>query len=65
LVLVNKVRQFVAEVFEQLRLVTWPDRDTLVKLTGMVILISIAVGLLLTAADLGFTKMVEVLTMVK
>jgi preprotein translocase SecE subunit len=59
---VGKIKQFVNEVIEQLHQVTWPDKETLVELTVVVILFSIVVGTVLVGADFLFTKLIGFLT---
>ncbi len=48
---------FVKEVVGELRRVTWPTRDETIRLTLMVIAVSVAVGILLGAIDLGFARL--------
>jgi len=53
---VKKISQFFREVGDQLRQVTWPDKETLFRLTGVVILISVTMGLLLGGLDFLLTR---------
>lgn len=48
---------FVKEVVAELRRVTWPSRDETIRLTLMVIAVSVAVGILLGGIDLGFARL--------
>ena len=48
--------QFFQEVISELRKSVWPTREETVRLTYIVILLSAAVGLLLTAIDYGLTE---------
>jgi preprotein translocase SecE subunit len=57
-----KVRSFMVEILNILRQVTWPDKDTLVQLTIVVIFVSAVVGLYLGAVDFGLTKMLGILS---
>ena len=56
-----KAVNYFKEVRSELAKVVWPKRGEVVKLTLMVILISLAVGLYVGALDLAFTKLLEVL----
>ncbi len=55
------VSQFFREVIEELRRVTWPDRKTLVRLTSVVVLVSLSLGLFLGGLDILFTRLIELL----
>ena len=52
-----KLRSFFQDSWTELQKVVWPSRNEAVRLTVMVILLSVAVGLLLGAIDavLGLT----------
>lgn len=52
---------FLKEVRLELGRVTWPTRDQVVRLTGLVLVISLLVGLFLGAIDFVFVKVMEVL----
>jgi preprotein translocase subunit SecE len=47
---------FWQEVQSELKLVTWPSRRNTVRLTGIVIAVSVLVGLYVGALDFVFTK---------
>jgi preprotein translocase subunit SecE len=51
--------QFLADTYGELRRVTWPTREEAVRLTGIVIAVSLAVGALLGAIDFVFTIVVN------
>lgn len=51
--------KFVQEVIAELKKVTWPSRDEVIRLTLVVIIVSAAVGALLGAADLIFAWLME------
>lgn len=55
---INPAR-FFGEVKSELAKVTWPTKDQVVRLTGVVVIISLIVGLFIGALDLSFTKIVE------
>lgn len=50
---------FLKEVKEELKKVTWPKRDEIVRLTFVVVVISIIVGLYIGGLDYIFTKVME------
>jgi preprotein translocase subunit SecE len=50
---------YFREVIGELRKVVWPTRDETRRLTIMVIIISVAIGIFLGAIDLGFTRLVD------
>lgn len=52
---------FLKEVRSELMKVTWPTRPEVIKLTIIVFIISIAVGLYIGGLDIIFTKLSELL----
>lgn len=52
---------FLREVRDELKKVVWPTRAEVIRLTGVVILVSIFVGILLGTADFILTKLIEVI----
>jgi preprotein translocase subunit SecE len=52
---------FLREVRDELRKVVWPTRDEVIRLTGVVILVSLLVGIFLGGADFILTKLVALL----
>lgn len=52
---------FITEVRSELAKVTWPDKGDVIKLTLLVIGISLAVGLYLGGLDVLFTEMLKFL----
>lgn len=52
---------FLKEVRTELDKVVWPTREQLVRLTALVVVISLAVGLFIGAIDFIFFKVMEVL----
>ena len=52
------VSQFFRDVIEQMHQVTWPEKKTLVRLTSVVILVSVVLGLFLGGSDILFTRLV-------
>jgi preprotein translocase SecE subunit len=51
--------RYLQDVKSELAKVTWPQKSEIVKLTIMVSLISIIVGLYLSGLDSFFTKLLE------
>jgi preprotein translocase subunit SecE len=52
---------FLKEVRDELKKVVWPTRDEVIRLTGVVILVSLFVGIFLGGADFILTKLVALL----
>jgi len=48
---------FLKEVRDELKKVVWPTRDEVIRLTALVIIISLAVGFFLGGLDYVFTKL--------
>jgi len=53
--------KFFGEVKSELAKVTWPTKNQVIRLTTVVIVISLVVGLFLGGLDLLFTKIIEVI----
>ena len=53
--------KFIKEVQTELKKVTWPTRAETIKLTGMVIVISLAVALFIGGMDTGLLKLTSLL----
>lgn len=53
--------KFLKEAKRELFRVVWPKRQEVVKLTFIVIFISLVVGLYLGVLDFGFTKIIELI----
>ena len=52
---------FLKEVQEELKKVVWPTRDEVIRLTFVVILISLIVGLFLGGIDFILTKLTQII----
>lgn len=52
---------FLKEVRDELGKVVWPTRNEVIRLTGVVILVSLFVGIFLGGADFILTKLVGLL----
>lgn len=53
------VSRFFIEVIQELRKVVWPGREDVVRMTAIVILVSVAIGAFVGGADFVFTKLLE------
>jgi preprotein translocase subunit SecE len=49
---------FVPEVIDELKKVTWPTRQELIRLSIIVLIVCLIVGLILGGVDYGFTQLV-------
>lgn len=52
--------QFIKEVITELKKVTWPTRRETIKLTAMVIIISVVVGMFVGGLDIVLVKITSV-----
>ena len=52
--------QFIKEVITELKKVTWPTREETIKLTGMVIIMSVLVGAFIGGLDIILVKIVSI-----
>jgi preprotein translocase subunit SecE len=52
---------FLREVRDELNKVVWPTREEVIRLTGVVILVSVLVGVFLGGTDYILTKLIEIL----
>lgn len=50
---------FLRETQDELRKVTWPTRAEVIRLTGVVIVVSLAVGIYVGGLDFIFTQMLQ------
>ncbi len=50
---------FVGDTISELRKVVWPTRQETLRLTIMVLIVCITIGLLLGAIDYGFAELVS------
>ena len=49
----------IRDIIDELRKVTWPTRRETIRLTIMVIIVCLVVGIFLGAIDYGFTELVS------
>jgi len=59
----KRIQQFISEVRKVVTEITWPDKKTLIQLTIVVLLVTVAIGTLLGGADFLFTKLISWLTL--
>jgi preprotein translocase subunit SecE len=52
---------FLREVRDELKKVVWPTRAEIIRLTGVVIIVSVGVGIFLGGTDFILTKLVAIL----
>ena len=57
----ERIRRFVDEAWSELKKVSWPTRAQVRNLTILVFVVSVAVGLYITAFDLIFFQAVQAL----
>lgn len=55
----KKIISYFKEVRAELKLVTWPKRMDVIKLTLTVLLVSAIVGIYVGVVDFGLTKLLE------
>jgi preprotein translocase subunit SecE len=53
------MRQYLTESWAELKKVAWPARETVVRLTVLVIAVSVAVGIYIFVLDRIFNTLVE------
>jgi preprotein translocase subunit SecE len=57
----NRFVQFYRETTAELRKVVWPTRDEAIRLTGIVIVVVIAMSLFLGAIDYALTQILRLI----
>jgi preprotein translocase subunit SecE len=55
------IGQFLSEVRSELRKVVWPTREEGAKLTALVVVITVAIGVLLGVIDYAFSEFFRLL----
>lgn len=55
----NRLTSYVRESYDELRKVSWPTRQTVIKDTLIVIAVSVALGAFFGAIDFGLNKGLE------
>ena len=56
---INGVRTYLSEVRTELNKVTWPERDDVVRLTRIVLIVTIVSGLVLGLLSLIFSELIK------
>lgn len=54
-----KIFSYFSEVLNELKKVSWPKRQDVIQLLGLVIAISIIVAMFVGVVDFGLTKLLE------
>jgi len=57
----TKPVSFIGEVRDELKKVTWPTRNEVIRLTLVVILVSLLVGAYISGFDFMLTKIMEII----
>jgi len=52
---------FVRQAYDELKQVVWPTRKEIIRLTGIVIILSVIMGLYIGGLDWGFTQAIQFL----
>ncbi len=50
---------FFSDTISELKKVTWLSRREIIYLSGVVLLVTVAVGIVLALVDFGFTRLIE------
>lgn len=61
----NRILSFIKSLFTELKFVEFPTRKATMKLTGIVLMISIVLGLALFLTDFGFQTLRNLITSFK
>ncbi len=57
------IKQFLAEVNEQLRQITWPTQEEIIRLTSVVLFVTIIASILFGGIDLLLTKLMAIVAL--
>jgi len=57
----SRVREYTAEVVEELKKVTWPDREQLRNATFVVIIFVLLIAMIIWTMDLGVRSVINVI----
>ncbi len=57
--MLNKLKSYIKESYSEFRRVNWPTRAETIRLTLVVIILSIGVAIFLGILDLGFTYLLD------
>lgn len=50
---------FIKQTIDELKKIIWPSRQEVIRLTGVIIIVSLIVGMFMGGIDLLFTKALE------
>ena len=53
------IRRYLAESWAELKKVSWPTRETVIRLTVLVVAVSVAVGIYIFVLDTIFNSLVD------
>lgn len=59
--IITRTRDFIGEVTEELKKVTWPDRDQLRNATGVIIVFVLIVSAIIWVMDLAMNGVVDLI----
>ncbi len=59
----GEIKQFLVEVNEQLHQITWPTQEEIIRLTSVVLFVTIIASIVFGGIDLLLTKLMAVLTL--
>jgi preprotein translocase subunit SecE len=51
--------RFIMDIWNELRKVVWPDRQDVVHLTVVIVIVTIIIGAVLGAIDIGFGWLID------
>ena len=57
--MITGIRRYLTESWSELKKVAWPTRETVVRLTLLVIAVSVVVGAYIGVLDVVFNTMIE------
>ncbi|MDD5288448.1 MAG: preprotein translocase subunit SecE [Dehalococcoidales bacterium] len=55
----NAIVNYISETIAELKKVTWLNRRDLLYLSGLVLIVSIVVGVILGVIDFGFSELIK------
>jgi preprotein translocase SecE subunit len=58
----DRIRKIVIDTWSEIKKITWPDGDTVRRLTALVLVMAIALGLILGGIDYVLLKVFDALT---
>jgi preprotein translocase subunit SecE len=55
----NRVTKYLKEVRAEVRKVTWPSRQEVLRLTAIVVVVLIVMSTFMTVVDFGFSRLMQ------